>query len=125
MMNKISGLCRALYIVIAIVAAFVTLGAMDTALVLVVLGLVAGISMTRENMIGAGVTVLVLPILGTALAHIPTIGAQLAAVTANLQMGVAGACASALAIALYHLTMDGLTGLTGAAAGGGRKKAAA
>ena len=44
MLTKISGLARALYIVLAIVAAFVALGTMDVALVLVVLGLIAGIS---------------------------------------------------------------------------------
>ena len=42
MLTKISGLARALYIVLAIVTAFVALGAMDVALTLVVLGLIAG-----------------------------------------------------------------------------------
>ena len=45
--------------------------------------------------------------------HVPTIGAQLTAVATNLQMGVAGALASALAIVLYKLVMDGVMGLTG------------
>ena len=125
MLKKISGLSRALYILLAIVAGFVVLGTMDMALILVVLGLIAGVSMERDNMIGAGITVIALPIIGAALAHIPTIGAQLTAVTANLQMGVAGALASALAIALYHLVMDGVMGLTGSTAAGGRKRAAA
>ena len=40
MLTKISGLARTLYIVLAIVAGFVTLGTMDVALVLVVLGLI-------------------------------------------------------------------------------------
>ena len=124
MLKKISGLSRALYILLAIVAGFVVLGTMDMALVLVVLGLISGISMERDNMIGAGITVIALPIIGAALAHIPTIGAQLTAVTANLQLGVAGALASALAIALYHLVMDGVMGLTGTAAGGGKRAAA-
>jgi hypothetical protein len=120
MMKKISGLSRALYILLAIVAGFVVIGTVDVALVLVVLGLVAGVSMTQERMIGAGITVIALPIIGTALGHIPTIGAQLTAVTANLQLGVAGALASALSIALYHLVMDGVMGLTGGAAAGGK-----
>jgi hypothetical protein len=37
MLNKISGLARTLYILVAIVAGFVVLGTMDVALVLVVL----------------------------------------------------------------------------------------
>lgn len=117
MLKKICGLARALYILLAIVAGFVVLGAMDVTLALVVLGLVAGIAMTQERMIGAGITVIALPIIGTALGHIPTVGAQLTAVAGNLQMGVAGALASALAILLYHLVMDGLMGLAGGTAG--------
>ena len=112
MLNKISGLARALYIVLAIVTGFVAIGALDVALVLVVLGLIAGISMPRERMVLAAATVIALPYIGTALGHIPTIGAQLTAFTANLQLGVAGALASALVIYLYHLVIEGVTGLT-------------
>ena len=45
MLTKISGLARALYIILAIVAGFVALGMMNVPLVLVVLGLVAGLAM--------------------------------------------------------------------------------
>ena len=116
MLTKISGLARALYILLAIVTGFVALGAMDVALVLVVLGLIAGIAMTKDNYVPAAATALALPIIGAALGHVPTIGAQLTAVATNLQMGVAGALASALAIVLYKLVMGGVMGLTGAAA---------
>jgi len=123
MLNKISGLARTLYILLAIIAGFVTVGAINTALVLVVLGLISGISMPRERMVLAAATIIALPILGAALAHIPTIGAQLGAVMTNLQLGMAGAFTTALAIALYELAMDGVTGMTGAPAGGTRKRA--
>ena len=116
MLKKISGLARALYIVLAIVAGFMTLGTMDVALVLVVLGLIAGISMPRERLVLAFAAVIALPLVGAALAHIPAVGAQLSAVTANLQLGIAGAAASALAIMLYELVMEGVTGLMGASA---------
>ena len=119
MLNKISGLARALYIVLAIIAGFVALGAMDTALVLVVLGLIAGISMAKENYVPAAATAIALPIIGAALAHIPTVGDKLVAVCGNLQTGVAAALASALAIVLYKLVMEGVMGLTGGAAAGG------
>ena len=96
MLNKISGLARSLYIVLAIVAGFVALGGLNVALVLVVLGLIAGISMPRERMVLAAATVIALPIVGTALGNIPAIGEQLSAVMANLQLGVAGALAMRL-----------------------------
>jgi len=115
MLKKIGGLARALYILLAIVAGFVALGTMDVALVLVVLGLIAGLSMPRERMVLAAALVIALPIIGTALGHIPMIGAQLTAICANLQLGVAGALASAVAIFLYELVMDGVTGMMGAA----------
>ena len=114
-MKKIGGLARALYILLAIVAGFVALGTMDVALVLVVLGLIAGLSMPRERMVLAAALAIALPIIGTALGHIPMLGAQLTAICANLQLGVAGALASAVAIFLYELVMDGVMGMTGAA----------
>ena len=118
MVKKICGLARALYILLAVAAGFIALGAMNTALVLVILGLVAGIAMQKENYIPAAATAIALPILGVALGHIPAVGAQLTAVTANLQLGVAGALASALAIVLYHFVIDGVMGLTGGEATG-------
>ena len=48
-MTKIGGLARAIAIVLAIVAGFVSLTMMDVPLVLVVLGLVAGLSMTEDG----------------------------------------------------------------------------
>ena len=113
MLNKISGLARALYIMLAIVTAFVALGMMNVALVLIVLGLIAGISMPRDRIVLAAASVIALPIVGTALTNIPTIGAQLNAMALNLQLGIAGALASAMAIYLYELAMDGVMGIMG------------
>ena len=115
MLNKISGLARTLYILLAIVAGFVALGAMPVALVLVALGLVAGITLPKERMVLAAATILALPTLGIALEKIPAIGTQLNAVMMNLQLGMAGAFAMAMVLILYELAMDGVTGLTGAA----------
>ena len=118
MLKKIGGLARALYILLAIVAGVVTLGTMDVALILVVLGLIAGLSMPRERMVLAAAAVIALPTVGAALGHIPAIGAQLTAICGNLQTGIAGAFASALAMLMFELTMDGVMGLTGAGATG-------
>lgn len=113
-MIKIGGLARALYIVLAIVAGFVALSMMNVALVLVVLGLIAGLAMPRERMLLVAALVIALPTVGAALGNIPAIGAQLTAVATNLQLGAAAALASAIAIMLYELVMDGVTGLMGA-----------
>ena len=113
MLTKISGLARALYIMLAVVTAFVALGMMNVPLVLVVLGLLAGITMPKERMVLAAATIIALPIIGVALGKIPTIGAQLTAMTVNLQIGIAAALATAIAIYLYHLAMDGVMGVVG------------
>jgi hypothetical protein len=115
MLMKIGGLARALYVVLAIVAAFVPLTMMNVPLVLVVLGLFAGLAMMQDKMVLAAITVVALPMVGAALGNIPTIGAKLTAVCGNLQIGVAGAFATALAIFLYQTIMASLTGLTGTA----------
>jgi hypothetical protein len=117
MIMKIGGLARALAILLAIVAGFVALGGMDVALALVVLGLIAGLALTDERMVLNVALVIALPLVGAALAHIPTIGAQLNAVSLNLQMAMAGGIATALAIRMYHLTVGGLMGLMGGAPG--------
>ena len=123
MMMKIGGLARALAILLAIVAGFMALNMMNVPLVLVVLGLIAGLAMTDDRLVLSTVTLIALPIIGTALTNIPTVGAQLKAVCGNLQMAIAGALATTIAIRLYHMTMDGVTGLMGA--GGGATAAAA
>ena len=118
MLKKIGGLARALYILLAIVAGFVALGTMNTALILVILGLVAGVSMPRDRLVLAMVSVIALPAIGAALGQIPTIGTQLTAICGNLALGVAGSAATALAMFLYELVMDGVMGLTGGTAPG-------
>ena len=122
MLNMISGLARTLYIVLAIVAGFVALGTMNIALILLVLGLVAGLTLPAERQLLATATVIALPILGAALSNVPTIGEQLNAVMANLQMGVAGAVTTALVMRLYGLAMEGIPGM---GAGGTARKATA
>jgi hypothetical protein len=94
----------------------VALNMIDVPLVLLVLGLVAGLALTDERMVVNVALVIALPLVGAALAHIPTIGAQLNAVMGNLQLGIAGAATSALTIMLYGLVMEGVTGLTAAPA---------
>ena len=114
MLNKVSGLARALYIDLAIITGFVALSGLDVALLLLVLGLIAGITMPKERLVLSMAAVIALPMVGAALTHIPEIGEKLNAVMVNLQLGVAGATTSALTIVLYALVMEGAKGLTGA-----------
>lgn len=116
MITRIGGLARALYIVLAIVAGFVALGGLNVALILLVLGMIAGLSMPRERMVLGAVLLVALPIIGTALSTLPAIGTQLAAVATNLQMALAGVMATAIAIFLYELVMEGVTAMTGSGA---------
>ena len=118
MLMKIGGLARAIAIVLAIVAGFMALNMMNVPLALVVLGLVGGLATAEDRLLMSTVVLIALPIVGTALTHIPSIGAQLNAVALNLQLAMAGALATSIAIRLYHLTMDGVTGLTGASSAG-------
>lgn len=117
MLMKIGGLARAVAIVLAVVAGFVALNMMNVPLVLVVLGLIAGLAMTEDRVVVSAVILIALPIVGTALGNIPSVGAQLAAVCGNLQLAMAGGLATTIAIRLYHLTMDGVMGLAGMAGG--------
>jgi hypothetical protein len=112
MLNKISSLARAAGIVLAVVAGFVALGTLNTGLVLVVLGLIAGLSTGADRIIVTGVIVLVLPAVGTALMAIPMIGTQLSAVAGNIATVAAAALAVAIAVALFNRVKDDLGGLT-------------
>lgn len=114
MLNKISGLARIVAIVLAIVAAFVAIPNVDLALVLVVLGIIAGTTMPREMQLPSMAALLVYPIVGAALGHIPTIGEHLTTMTGNLQTALAGGIASAIAMRLY----DNLKMSFGAVTGG-------
>ncbi len=115
MLTTVGGIARTLYIVLAIVAGFVALGALDVPMILLVLGLVAGLALAEERYVLAAATLLILPIVGAALAHLPVIGNQLNAVAGNLQIGVAGALATALAVGFFNLAVAGVTGLSGSA----------
>lgn len=112
MVNKVAGLARALAILLAIVAGFVALP-VNAALVLLVLGLVAGLAYTADDFTRLALLVLALPVVGTALGAIPSIGTQLGAITGNLAIAVAGVLATRIAIRLYETVMGDLKGLAG------------
>ena len=110
-MNKIIALARAAAIILAVVTAFVAIANLNVALVLVSLGLIAGLGYGEDDMTRLVLTVLVLPVAGAALSTIPTVGAQLEIVATNLAVVVAGAAATVLAIRIFNVVKDDLTGL--------------
>src|SRR4051794_36040204 len=101
MTEKIGGLARLLATLLAMVAGFVAMPSLNIALVLVVLGLVAGIIYTGEKIVRLFLVVLVLPFAGAALHQIPSIGEQLNAVALNLALAAGAMAATAIALRLF------------------------
>lgn len=112
MLNKVAGLARAVGLILAVVAAFVAIPA-QVPLILVVLGLIAGLNYGTDDITRLAVTAIALPLVGAALGTIPQIGAQLTAVAANAALAVAGALATRVAVRLYELVVGDVKGLAG------------
>ena len=110
MLNKVARLARTLGVILAIVAAFVAIPA-PVALILVVLGIIAGVAYTPDDFIRLGVFVLVLPLVGAALNAIPAIGAGLGAACGNVALAVAGILATRVALRLYEIVVGDLKGI--------------
>ena len=117
MLMKIGGLARAIDIVLAIVAGFVALNMMNVPLVLVVLGLIAGLAMPEDRLILATVTLIALPIVGAALEQHTDDRRAAQRGGAQSADGDGRRARDRDRDRLYHLTMDGVTGLTGSAGG--------
>ena len=102
MLEKIGGLARLLATLLAIVAGFVAIPNVNVALVLVVLGLIAGLRYKPEEAMSLFLVVLVLPLAGLALATIPEIGDKLNAVFNNIALAAAAVAATVIAMRLYN-----------------------
>lgn len=111
MLNKVSSLARALGVLLAIVAGFVTLGPLNTALVILVLGLISGLCYTAEDIVKLAVLVLALPVLGTALGNVPEVGAMLGAAAGNVALLIAGALTTVVVVRVYNVVKGDLMGL--------------
>lgn len=111
-MKKVAGLARVLAIVLAVVAGFVAIPNLDVTLVLVVLGLIAGLGYCEDTVTRLILTTLVLPAVGAAVGNIPAVGVQLNAVAGGLALATASAVATVLVVRLYNLVVGDLKGLT-------------
>lgn len=89
-MNKVYAAARALGILLAVAAAFVAIPNINVAAALVILGIITGIGASTDDAMRTMLAVLVLPVIGVALANVPQVGEQLGAIATNLGMNVAG-----------------------------------
>lgn len=112
MVKKIGGLARLLATLLAIVAGFVALGDLNVALILLVLGLIAGLAYDAEDAARLFLAVLVLGPVGLALGEIPEIGDKLTAVAGNIMLAAAGAAATVIALRIFNNSKADVTGLT-------------
>jgi len=113
MLNKIGSIARLVATLLAIIAAFVAIPAVNVGLVLVVLGLIAGLAYDGEESMRLFLVVLVLPAVGAALGTIPAVGGQLSAVATNLALAAAGVAAMVIARRVFDNSKNDVTGLTG------------
>jgi hypothetical protein len=113
MINKIGAVARIVATVLAIVAAFVAIPSLNVTLVLVVLGLIAGLAYSGEEVVRLFLVVLVLPAVGVALGTIPAIGEQLSALASNIALAAAGIAATVIARRLIDNSKGDVAGLSG------------
>ncbi len=112
MLGKVCSLARALATILAVVAGFIAIPGLDTTLVIIVLGLIAGIAYTDDSLRGLLLIAIGLPIIGAVLKQLPMLGDQLSGVAANVGIGAASAAATGIAISLYRTVVGDVTGLT-------------
>lgn len=117
MVKSIAGLARLIATLLAIVAGFVAIPSLDVALVLVLLGIVAGLGYAADQAGRLFLVVLVLPAVGAALGTIPAIGTQLNAVALNIALAAAGVAATVIAMRLFSNSKEDVAGLSGLAGG--------
>ncbi len=110
MLDKVARLARVLGVILAVVAAFVAIPA-QVGLILVVLGIIAGLAYGPADFIRLGIFALVLPVAGSALMTVPVIGATLGAILTNVGLAVAGILATRVALRLYEIVVGDIKGL--------------
>lgn len=98
-MDKVSAIARAIGVLLAIVAAFVTIPLVAT--ILLVLGAIAAITNTAEDNTRLYTITVVLFLVAKSVAVIPTVGPYLASIFVNLDTALIGASLMAVALGLY------------------------
>ena len=118
MVGKVAGFARLLATLLAIVAGLVALpGNINVPLMLLVLGLIAGLAYSADEGARLFLVVLVLPVIGAALGIVPEIGDKLNAVAINIALAAAGAAATVIALRLFNNSKTDIGAWTGKKAG--------
>lgn len=112
-MEKLTGLAAALAVLLAIVAGVVPNLGFEVGMVLVILGIIGGITAPQDLAVRVYVAVLAFPVVGAALGTIPAVGDYLNDIFRNFGMAAAGIAATLMAIRVYNMAKDGLMGLAG------------
>jgi hypothetical protein len=112
-MNKVTALAGLAALLLAVVGAFVVIPNLNVAAVLVVLGIVAGLTYTEERMIAVLVATLTYPLVAVALGNIPMAGEKLGAIAANVGLVAAGVAATVLTMRLIGVAKSSVGELTG------------
>ena len=106
-MVKLYGGARALAVLVAIAAAFVTVP--QVAVILLVLGAIAGLGNSNEDTIRVMLIAIVLTIGSKSLEAIPTAGTYLSTIFAGIGMAAFGAVVTGVVLGLYRRTMADFT----------------
>jgi len=113
MLSKLTGLARILAVLLAIVAGIVTLPGFDVVTALIILGLIAGLTTSRDQLANILILAIALPLVGAVLGNLPAIGSQLDGIFSNLGAAVAGHAAMGIVLVTFNLVMGDLKGLGG------------
>lgn len=112
-MEKLTGLAAALAVLLAVIAGVVPNLGFDAVMILVVLGIVAGITVPNDMAVRIYVAVLAFPVVGAALGTIPAVGEYLNSIFNNFGMAAAGIAATLMTMRVFNMAKDGLMGLAG------------
>ena len=112
MLNKVTGLARAIAILLAIVGAFAT-NIPSIGLALLLLGVIAGFGYGTDDFGKLVFMALGLNLAGPAVTAIPVVGGYLMTIFAGVGTAVAGVLVTRIIIRLYELVVGDLKGLAG------------
>ena len=102
---KVGGLCRLIAVIVAIVAAFITIpygGA-----ILVVLGIISAFAVPMDQRMGVTIAALALIFLSDQLDVIPAIGTYLGDITGGIGVAASGSALTGILLTLYTRITDG------------------
>lgn len=113
MLDKVTGLAGALAVLVAIVTAFVPIAGLDVAVLLLVLGMVAGIGYDADATLRGGVATVALPLVAAAMGSLPALGTQVGAIFSGFAIAATGAFGVSVLIRVVQRSIGAVKGLAG------------